>query len=203
MTASLNRAFFTVGVALLLPRVGMSQSREQECDGAGTQSAITACADSASRAASRRLDALLGELRARLEAPRRARLASVQRRWARYRDAHCAWDAEVVEGGSLQPTWIARCREALTLDRIAVLRLQLCEGGGMKGTCPAAERYAPSAGRPGQDGAAHGGRATPPSVRRQARTWSPLDEERHRSRGVGGTTAAHLRAVRRGSRPDR
>src|SRR5215216_2363806 len=116
-----------------------AQSAAPPCVDARTQAAMTECATTEAAAIERRLAALLAELRPRLDSARAARLAIVQRRWSAYREAHCAWEAAAFAGGSIQPMWEANCHATLTLQRIEVLRFQLCEGTGMTGSCPAAE----------------------------------------------------------------
>jgi hypothetical protein len=61
----------------------------------------------------------------------------------KYRDAQCAWESAAFQGGSIQPLVLATCFRRLTEERIAILKHQLCEGGG---DCDAARKYDP----PGQ-----------------------------------------------------
>ena|SRR5579859_1124471 len=116
-----------------------SVSAQTPCDTVSTQYQINRCATADARAAERRLAALIKELSDSVGPKRAAELERVQVAWRKYRDAHCAWDAEAVEGGSVQPAWQDSCIAELTESRINELKSSLCEGGG--DDCPAAHRY--------------------------------------------------------------
>jgi TonB family protein len=112
------------------------------------------CAADRAHEAERRLAALVQEVGTRVGTERAAELQRVQTAWREYRDQHCSWDSEAVEGGSMQPTWKAMCIANLTEARINDLKTSLCEVGGSN--CPAARRYdAPQGSKaramPGQD----------------------------------------------------
>jgi len=87
------------------------------------------------------LDALIRELGGKLGAAQKERLEEVQSQWVKYRDAHCKWQAAFFEGGSIQPTMYSTCIIESTWNRISELKLDLCEGAGMTGTCEASKRY--------------------------------------------------------------
>lgn len=116
-----------------------SASAQTPCDTASTQHAMHVCAADEMHEAERRLAALVQEVAARVGATRAAELQRVQAAWLEYRNQHCAWDSEEVEGGSMMPMWHAQCIAALTEDRIDELKTSLCDGGGS--SCPAARRY--------------------------------------------------------------
>ena len=65
----------------------------------------------------------------------------VQKTWAVYREAHCAWQAAFSEGGSIQSELCSACLTEITWDRIKELKLTLCEGQGLTGSCEASRRY--------------------------------------------------------------
>jgi len=131
--------------ATVVLAAGQARAQGGACAAPDTQLALNECAAERATAADRRLRALLAELRPTLDSGSAARLRAVQIRWVRYRDAHCAWDAEAVEGGSMQPMVYATCLWTLTEERIRTLQPQLCEGVGTTGTCAAAAKYGPPA----------------------------------------------------------
>ena len=108
------------------------------CDTAITQTDMNICAKNRADSSARRLGRLISELTRTVDSSRARTLSRVQVLWVRYRDAHCRWDSSAVEGGSMQPMWIADCRAALTEARIAELKHSLCEDGG---DCAASRRY--------------------------------------------------------------
>ena len=108
------------------------------CDSATTQSQLTACARGRAESSGRRLNQLLAELAVHLDSSRTAELGRVQALWLRYREGHCRWDSEAVEGGSMQPMWYSDCLADVAEARIADLKHALCEGGG---DCEASRRY--------------------------------------------------------------
>jgi len=108
------------------------------CDTAVTQTDMNICAKKRADSSERRLGRLILEVTRTVDSSRARALSRVQVLWVRYRDAHCRWDSGAVEGGSMQPMWIADCRAALTEARIAELKHSLCEGGG---DCAASRRY--------------------------------------------------------------
>jgi hypothetical protein len=68
-------------------------------------------------------------------------LQAVQQTWKAFRDNDCQWQADAFTGGSIQPAIYAECILALTEARIADLRLQLCEGFGVRGPCAKSRKY--------------------------------------------------------------
>jgi uncharacterized protein YecT (DUF1311 family) len=128
-------------VVILLILLGMVLSRlsaQAPCDSASTQAQLTRCAADRSEVSARRLRQLLTELAAVLDSSRAAELNRVQALWLRFREAHCKWDSEIVEGGSMQPMWYSDCVADLAEARIADLKHALSEGGG---DCEASRKY--------------------------------------------------------------
>lgn len=125
-------------------------------DGAGpslcnpdlTQMEINECWQAQLESSDRRLTALLGDLEQVLTVAEVAQLRSVQRLWLDYRRRHCQWQANFFAGGSIQPMVYASCAASLTWERIATLKMNLCEGQGITGACEASRRYDQPLGQP-------------------------------------------------------
>jgi uncharacterized protein YecT (DUF1311 family) len=128
------------------PGAGAAQQRApSECmDSAKTQAGIAACSGDSYKAADRRLQSLVAELRASVPAPQRAQLDSAQRAWSSYAAVQCRLEAAPYAGGTIYPTQVTSCRRVLAERRIAELAPLLCRQGGRSGQpCPAADRYRP------------------------------------------------------------
>jgi uncharacterized protein YecT (DUF1311 family) len=126
------------------PGSGAAQQRApSECmDSAKTQGAIAACSGDSYKAADRRLQLLVAELRDSMSAPQRAKLDSAQRAWSAYAAVQCRLEAAPYAGGTIYATQVTACRRVLTERRIAELAPLLCRQGGAPGRpCPAADRY--------------------------------------------------------------
>ena len=117
---------------------GQMLRAQTSCDSAMTQTAMNQCASKQATASDRRLKQLLADLVANSDSSRAAELRRVQGLWTRYRDAHCKWDSNMFAGGSMQPLEYAGCFGQLTEERVAILKHQLCEGGG---DCEASRKY--------------------------------------------------------------
>ncbi len=141
-----------VAIAALAPLPSAARGdTDPDCsEGGRTQREINFCADRARLAPEKRLDALLDALAAKLTPAERKALEAVQRQWEAYRDAHCAWMAGFVEGGSILPTVRAYCLQSGIEDRIEELKIVLCDGPGLHGECEASHRF----DRPGVRGEA-------------------------------------------------
>lgn len=88
-----------------------------------------------------KLEALLAELRPTLDSEQRAALDSVQTQWQELRGADCRWESSLFEGGTVQSDIYQGCMSQLAGQRIERLKVFLCEGWGMTGSCEASERY--------------------------------------------------------------
>ena len=131
-----------VGLAFAVVLFGARPlSSQTPCDTAFTQSDLNICAYQAADRSEKKLQALLGELRARLDSTRFRQLQRVQVKWQTYRSAHCSWEGDAVSGGSMTPMVVSGCYRALTEERIQDLKLNLCEGEGEAGECDASHRY--------------------------------------------------------------
>lgn len=80
-----------------------------------TQVEMSACAAAAAKAADTRLNAAYARLQLTPE------LKSAERAWIAFRDAQCAYEASVYEGGSIQPMTYSLCLERVTKARTAEL----------------------------------------------------------------------------------
>ena len=89
------------------------------CVHAGTGSDMTACFMRASAAADKGLNAYYKRLLANLGSEDVKNLQAAQRLWIQFRDANCAAEYALYEGGSAGPTVRAACVEALTRNRAA------------------------------------------------------------------------------------
>jgi uncharacterized protein YecT (DUF1311 family) len=68
------------------------------------------------------LNKIYKELFELLDGPEKNALIAAQKAWISFRDAHCAFEAEEVAGGSMQPMVRAACLEERTLARIEDLK---------------------------------------------------------------------------------
>jgi len=118
MTQTLRALALALTAALPahLPSVLMAQSIA--CDPEGPQQAMNACAigdfeaaDAALNAAYKRAMAVAKDMGVDTQ------LRAAQRAWIPYRDAACATDADIFEGGSLRPLILYTCLAALTQER--------------------------------------------------------------------------------------
>ena len=133
------KIILAIGIALsVIPGAATAQSR---CPNAISQIDLTSCAAAAMDEASARLMRLLDALGTTLPADRSRSMGTVQRQWTEFMEAHCRWEGEAFNGGSMQPMLIAECRTALTNARIERLSAQLCEGTGTTADCVAARPY--------------------------------------------------------------
>lgn len=107
------------------------------CDGAATQSDMTACYADAFKAADKALNATYRKIEGRLGDNPDARklLVAAERAWIAFRDAECAFSASGVEGGSIHPMMVSICMTDLTTARTRQLTAFLhCQEGDM--SCP-------------------------------------------------------------------
>ena len=105
------------------------------------QRAWNICTANQAEISDQRLRRLLAEVSSNADSGRRVQLARVQQKWTVFRDSECEWQTDAFAGGTIQPVVYSQCVIALTEERIAYLKLQLCEGGGMRGPCDASRKY--------------------------------------------------------------
>jgi len=113
----------------------------QDCNHSPDQRAWNICTANEAEMSDQRLKRLLAEISSSAGPARRVQLETVQAEWKTFRDSDCKWQADAFAGGSIQPTVYSQCLTALTEARIADLKLQLCEGFGVRGACPASRKY--------------------------------------------------------------
>ena len=113
----------------------------EDCSALNTQRETDECFVRQSKHSQQQLDSLLRELRPALQPQQQSLLLSSQATWLKYRDLHCKWQAAFFEGGSIQPTEYMTCVTELNWRRVDELKVDLCEGHGMTGECPASHQY--------------------------------------------------------------
>ena len=123
---------------LILP---LLPANAQDCNHSPDQRAWNTCTANEAELSDKRLDRLLAEISSHADSARRLQLETVQAKWKTFRDSDCKWQAAAFAGGSIQPTVYSECVTALTEARIADLKLQLCEGFGVRGACAASRNY--------------------------------------------------------------
>jgi uncharacterized protein YecT (DUF1311 family) len=64
-------------------------------------------------------------LTSKLDASEKSLLKIAQNNWIKYRDAHCKFEANQYEGGSMQPLILFTCLEEVTKKRTAELKQSL------------------------------------------------------------------------------
>ncbi|PNG26867.1 lysozyme inhibitor LprI family protein [Methylocella silvestris] len=112
-------------------------ARAEDCSAAATQAAMNDCANTALKNTDAELNAIYRDLIGRLKNSEDSKQALIvaQRAWLQFRDGECAFAASAVSGGSIYPTIVANCRNALTADRVKALGVYLnCAEGDM--ACP-------------------------------------------------------------------
>ncbi|ACK49343.1 protein of unknown function DUF1311 [Methylocella silvestris BL2] len=125
-----------VALSLFAALSGMT-ARAEDCGAAATQAAINDCANTALKNTDAELNAIYRSLIGRLKNSDDSRqsLIAAQRAWLQFRDGECAFAASSVKDGSIYPTIVANCRNALTADRVKALGVYLnCAEGDMG--CP-------------------------------------------------------------------
>jgi uncharacterized protein YecT (DUF1311 family) len=102
-----------------------AQQKARDCDDARTQLEMNFCAADQYRAADAEMNRAYAQLRAAVDAEERAALLAAQRAWLRFRDAHCAYEAAGVRGGSMEPMVRSGCLAAVTRERTRQLKSAL------------------------------------------------------------------------------
>jgi uncharacterized protein YecT (DUF1311 family) len=104
-----------------------------------------ACAQDDAEAAFKRSDKKLNELYRQIEgrlkddADTKKLLVAAQRAWVGFRDAECTFATSESAGGSVYPTLVASCKDALTQSRVKQFEAYLkCEEGDLSCPVPAA-----------------------------------------------------------------
>jgi uncharacterized protein YecT (DUF1311 family) len=100
---------------------------------ANVQAAAAPAADALKR--------LVVELKAVAPTETWASFEKAQQRWDGYARADCEWKRSLFEGGSIGAQQYTRCMNGKARQRISELKLLLCEGYGVAGSCDASVKY--------------------------------------------------------------
>lgn len=96
---------------------------DDECDYAGNQSQMDACAVRDFEIADRELNVIYKELMGSLPESKQKALQNEQRAWLKERDPKCRTEAnDEAEGGSMWPMLYQSCRATTTQARIKALK---------------------------------------------------------------------------------
>lgn len=87
------------------------------------------------------LKQLITELQAVAPPESWASFKKAQQRWDVYARADCEWKRALFDGGSIGAQQYARCMNGKSRQRIGELKLLLCEGYGVTGSCDASVKY--------------------------------------------------------------
>ena len=131
----------SIGIITALLVWPLLPANAQDCNHSPDQRAWNICTANEAELLDQRLKRVLAEISSRADSARRVQLETVQAKWKTFRDSDCQWQADAFAGASIQPTVYSKCVAALTEARIADLKLQLCEGFGVRGSCAASRNY--------------------------------------------------------------
>lgn len=125
-----------------------ADSKTLDCRGWTTrvlsQTEMNICAGRDAETQQQKLQNLVGDLRDKLaakEPTQWARLEANQKNWLDFVEQDCEWEATFSDAGSIRPLVHARCLSGAIAQRIARLRIFLCEGEGLTGECAASRKY--------------------------------------------------------------
>ena len=114
--------FMAAVLAANVPLLGQHMNeKESQCANVVMTLDLTNCLAKARDAADAQLSAAYKQLRSKLDAADSQRLVAAQRLWIQYRDANCAAERGLYEGGTAaSPAYLA-CLEAMTRARLKEL----------------------------------------------------------------------------------
>jgi uncharacterized protein YecT (DUF1311 family) len=115
--------FFILTILLTTPGKGVAQhmnAKDAPCQ-TGSNAEQTQCFITEAQAADRELNIVYNKIRRILSPVEQSKLQTVQRLWVQFRDANCAAEQELNEGGSAAPMVHASCLAAETRQRTAEL----------------------------------------------------------------------------------
>lgn len=119
------KLFYSLASLLLLTLTPVAawSSNDQDCDYAGTQTQMNACAKRDYEISDKELNRVYGQLMRTLTPPKQKTLKKEQRAWLKERDPKCRKEAnDEAEGGSMWPMLFESCRETSTKARIKQLK---------------------------------------------------------------------------------
>lgn len=125
---------------LALSFAALGSARAQDCPDQ-SQMGLDQCAGAAYKKTDTKLNAVYGQIVARLkgDADTKAKLVTAQKAWIAFRDIECKFLASSAEGGSIYPMLVTQCLDGLAQKRIEELgALLTCEEGDMSCPVPAA-----------------------------------------------------------------
>ena len=101
------------------------EEKKSPCGEFDTQFEATQCAHKEFLAADAELNRTYGQLVAKLDAKRRARLKEAETAWIKYRDANCEYESSRYEGGTMRPMIHSFCLARMTASRKDELKDQI------------------------------------------------------------------------------
>ena len=133
----------TVAFLSALTAIAVAQDKEGvDCtEGGRTQLEMNACAQRSAEESAATLARLLDELRDTFESASWGELQELHAQWQTLSENECAWQRGLFGRGSVAPMVYAYCIKSRTDERIAWLKIFLCEGAEMTGPCDASRKY--------------------------------------------------------------
>ena len=134
-----KRSWLAVAIAVgaLVPARVWAQDR---CSSAApTAEEVNACAGRRARAVDSLRIEVESAIEGELEFERLQEFQRARELWREFRDTQCGFESR--EAGPNALLLYLRCHTGLTAERVERLSALLCEGGGLGGTCPAAEDH--------------------------------------------------------------
>ncbi|MEO0542096.1 MAG: lysozyme inhibitor LprI family protein [Cyanobacteria bacterium P01_A01_bin.105] len=104
------------------PRSSPVALAKQDCGQLATQLDMNQCAAENYSISDKALNRVYQEVRQGLGEAATARLTTAEERWIVFREAHCNFESDRFEGGSIAPLIQASCMEQITDNRIAELQ---------------------------------------------------------------------------------
>lgn len=95
---------------------------KKDCSQVATQIEMNQCAADNYRVADQALNQVYQDVLQNLDNAAKAQLSTAEERWLVFRDAHCTFESDRFQGGSIAPLIQASCMEQVTDNRIAELK---------------------------------------------------------------------------------
>ena len=111
------------------PATADEMSEEDPCRDPQTTHEMRRCAEHRFETADRELNRLYSLLVAELDGDRKEKLVAAQRAWIAYRDKKAAYEASIMEGGTMEPVLYTASQASTTRERIRDLERYLEEVG--------------------------------------------------------------------------
>jgi uncharacterized protein YecT (DUF1311 family) len=114
----------TIATLFSVPAHGQHMNeKDSPCVDIAITADLTNCLSTASDKADAKLNSVYQEVRKNLEGEELDRLVKTQRLWIQYRDANCAAEQNLYEGGSAKYAVHFACLEAMTRARTRELQI--------------------------------------------------------------------------------